>query len=136
MTLSDLTRQVGGLRGRGVEEAVVLVRGLLDELAAVVEDDEVADETVISLVTNALRSVRPRAPRHPGRRQAIAALRAALDAGPRRQGRPEVDDLRRPHTVWMTDVIWETVQQHAARCGISHSAAVTAMVTAFAAGQA
>jgi len=87
-SLTAVNRQVAQLRGLSVAAAAEQLPALLADLTALVADDRYRDESVINLVIRAHRAIRPRAPRIDDRDQALAALRAAIEEGPRTPGRP------------------------------------------------
>lgn len=86
--LMAVVREIAGLRGLATADAAPIVAGMLDDLAQLADDDRVSDETVLSLITQATRAIRPRAARADGPHAALDALRQAVAEGPRSPGRP------------------------------------------------
>lgn len=128
MNLTDLTRQISGLRGRPVDEATGIVADLADDLADLADNRQVSDDTATNLITRAVRAVRPRAERPTDRHAALAALRQALAEGPRGPGRPATTGPAR--TVRAPEEVWAGVDAHAAARGISESRAAAELLAA------
>lgn len=128
MNLTDLTRQISGLRGRPVDEATGIVADLADNLATLAENQQVADDTATNLITRAVRAIRPRTARPADRHAALSALRQALAEGPRGPGRPATTGPAR--TVRAPVEVWDAVDAYAAAHGVSESRAAAELLAA------
>ncbi|MEV0898207.1 hypothetical protein [Actinoplanes sp. NPDC049802] len=80
LSLSRTVRRVNGLRHARPAEAAVLIAALLDDLARIVADEQVADDCAAELVMRAHLVLHPRIARIADRRGALAGLRAAVEA--------------------------------------------------------
>jgi hypothetical protein len=127
VNLTDLTRQIGALRGQPAAEAARVLTDLAADLATLATDERISDDSATNLLVRALRAIRPRADRPTDRRAALDQLRQALAEGPREPGRPA---LGSPRTVRAPDEVWAGVDAYAARHGISESRAAAELLAA------
>ncbi|MEV4404545.1 hypothetical protein AB0J66_20360 [Actinoplanes sp. NPDC049598] len=80
VSLSRTVRRVNGLRHVRPAEAAVLIAALLDDLAQIIDDEQIANECAVDLAMRAHRILHPRVARIAGRHGALQALRAAVEA--------------------------------------------------------
>lgn len=125
MNLTELTRQVGALRGMPAAAAAGIVASIIDDLTDVAHDDRIDDDTAAGLLTRALRAIHPHTERPAHRHAALDALRIALADGPRPQGRPAKGPAR---TVRAAEDVWAEVDEYAAVWGVSQSDAAAELI--------
>lgn len=128
MNLTELSRQISGLRGKPVDQAAGIIADIVDDLAAIAGNQRVSDDTATNLISRALRAIRPRADRPSDRHAALAMLRQALDEGPRGPGRPPTTGPAR--TVRAPEDVWAGVDDYATTRGVSESRAAAELLAA------
>lgn len=123
--LGNMEREVTALRGLPVKDAHRRLTEMLPDLITVGQDEQIRDETVVALLTRALRALRPRAPLGADRWTAMDALQQAIAQGPRSPGRPAVGEQR---SVRADPQVWAAVDRYAAARGITPSRAAARLL--------
>lgn len=128
MTLTELTRAVGALRGMPAPDRRTAVAGLLPALESVAADGQVQADVRLGLLLRSLRAVSPSAARtsDPARTPAsvLAELCTAVaeDRGP---GRPSKGP---PRTIRPPASVWDRVARLAEERGVSESDAAVWLI--------